>query len=373
MAPERKYVSAIRRGNMNLNDTSCKPRGKLRHYLLTGLKLCLVVGLFWYMVGTGLISPARLKSLFTVELLPAVVAAVLVFIFSNVMVAVRQKILLGTMGIRLSLAQSFYIIYVCSFFNNVLPGGTGGDVSRVYLLGKNCHGPISNIAGFILFDRVMGFAALAGVSAVAVGYTLIWEASRLQPMGSSLLYLVFLACTAPIFFFAVLFFLRLPYFRIPARKLLFWMSKSPWLLNFVRTIESLSRSRDVFVWGLVISLISCVAQIFGVAVLAWYLFGADTVYPAAVTTPILMISSVVPLTPGNIGGTEYLASILWNFFGVKGGATTLASWRLITVSASLFGGILYLFKFRVGERHSGTDGNFPAGSGLVRAPGNRVD
>jgi glycosyltransferase 2 family protein len=350
---------------MKPDDNRGKSSGRIGHYLITALKVCLVVGLFWYMVHKGLISPERLKGLFSAELFPGVLTAALMCLVSYLLAATRQKILLKTIDIHLNLLQSFYVVYVGVFFNNVFPGSTGGDVSRLYLLGKDNKGYMSNIAGFALFDRVVGFSAVAVTAAVAVGYTLVWEGYRLQTVWSGLLWAVLFACLAPVFFFAALFFGRLPFVRNPARRVFSLIPKSSSVVNFLLALEGFSRRKDAIAWGFAISLLSCGAQLVAVAVLSWFLFGADRVYPALVTTPIVMLSGIVPLTPGNIGGAEYLGSILWDLFGVAGGGDVWASWRVVTVLMSLFGGVIYLFKFKGTERRTDSEADLSNGSVLV--------
>jgi uncharacterized protein (TIRG00374 family) len=232
------------------------------------------------------------------------------------------------------------------FFNNVFPGSTGGDVTRLYLLGRDNRGAISNIAGFALFDRIVGFSAVAVTAAVAMGYALAWEGSRLQGEWSGLLWVIFFACLAPVIFFAALFFGRVPFIRGSARRMFSLVPKSAWIVNFLLTLEGFIRHKDAIVWAFVISILSCAVQLVGVTVLSWALFGVNAIFPALVTTPIVMLSGVIPFTPGNVGGSEYLASILWNLFGVAGGGTLWASFRVVIVTTSLFGGVLYLFKFR---------------------------
>jgi glycosyltransferase 2 family protein len=351
--------------NMQPDDYCGKPSARIGHHLITALKVCLVVGLFWYMIHKGLISLEQLKGLFSAELLPALLMAALMCLTSYLLAAVRQKILLKTIDIHLNLLQSFYIVYVGVFFNNVFPGSTGGDVSRLYLLGKDNRGSISNIAGFAVFDRVVGFSAVAATAAIAVGYTLVWESARLQAVLSGLLWVVLLASLVPVFFFAALFFGRLPVIRSLARRVFALVPKSSSVINFVLTLESFSRRKDVIAWGFAISCLSCVAQLAGIAVLSWFLFGADRIYPALVTAPMVMLSGVVPLTPGNIGGAEYLGSILWDLLGVASGGTVWASWRVVTVLTSLFGGVIYLFKFKGTERQAESEADHSNASVLV--------
>jgi uncharacterized protein (TIRG00374 family) len=340
---------------------------KVRRVLITILKICLVIALFWYMVDIGLISPKHIKGLFTIELLPAVGLAALTILTSFALAALRQKILLETIPIRLSFSQSFYLVYVGAFFNNILPGATGGDVTRMYLLGKENRGAISNIAGFVLFDRVIGFSTIALMAAFAVGYTVAWEAARLHAACTGLLVGVFLACLAPVCFFAALFFARIPFVRNLGRKVFSMAPKSAALVNFFLTLEGFSQKKGVVARAFGISLLSFAAQLIGVAALSRFMFGWGSVYPALVATPLVMISSIIPLTPGNIGGAEYLSGILWQLFGQDGGATMLASWRLISVILSLFGGVLYLFKFRAPD-FSDEGPRIPSVPGLIPEP-----
>jgi len=58
---------------------------------------------------------------------------------------------------------------------------------------------------------------------------------------------------------------------------------------------------------------------------------------------IVMLLGVIPVTPGNIGWTELLATFGWSTIGSQGGAEIFLSWRITTVICSLLGGFFYLF------------------------------
>ncbi|MCL6570897.1 MAG: flippase-like domain-containing protein [Bacillus sp. (in: Bacteria)] len=80
--------------------------------------------------------------------------------------------------------------YIGLFFNNFLPGSVGGDVVRVYYLGRITGIPIATAS--VAFERISSGAALVGI---AIFSSLFMESARsfLLPilLGSAMVFLVF--------------------------------------------------------------------------------------------------------------------------------------------------------------------------------------
>lgn len=92
--------------------------------------------------------------------------SLLVVLGGQVVYAWRWRLLLAEAGVRVSLRATIRQYFIGTFLNNFLPSTVGGDVGKVYLLGR-AHGYRVVMASVVL-DRVLGLAMLAMWAAVAL-------------------------------------------------------------------------------------------------------------------------------------------------------------------------------------------------------------
>ena len=57
---------------------------------------------------------------------------------------------------------------------------------------------------------------------------------------------------------------------------------------------------------------------------------------------LIFITGIIPMSPGNLGWTEYLGSLLWSSQGLGWGGNLWLTYRLVTVLVSLTGLIFFL-------------------------------
>jgi uncharacterized protein (TIRG00374 family) len=86
----------------------------------------------------------------------------------QVLYAWRWHQLLLASGVRIPVATAVRLHFIGIFASNFLPGTVGGDIVKVYYLGRN-HG-YRPVATSVLLDRVLGVGILAGI-ATAVLWT----------------------------------------------------------------------------------------------------------------------------------------------------------------------------------------------------------
>jgi uncharacterized membrane protein YbhN (UPF0104 family) len=67
----------------------------------------------------------------------------------------------------------------------------------------------------------------------------------------------------------------------------------------------------------------------------------DIVALTAVSS-IVMLFGIIPVTPGNIGWTELVASVGWSVVGSTAGGIIFFYWRIVNILFSLPGGLFYL-------------------------------
>ena len=96
-------------------------------------------------------------------------AAVLAYLVVEVAAALRWHVLLKVQGIHLSLPRVTGLFTIGFFFNQFLPGGTGGDIVKSYLLLKETPGKAGPALLAVLFDRLIGLVALVVITGSLIG------------------------------------------------------------------------------------------------------------------------------------------------------------------------------------------------------------
>src|SRR5947209_17904707 len=126
-----------------------------------------------------------------------VAGGVLAYLTVEVSAALRWQILLRVQKIYLSAPRVTGLFLIGMFYNQFLPGGTGGDIIKTYLLLKETPGKGPGALLAVLFDRVVGLVALISITGTLIALRYHWlsqtpETSRLLwilliVLGSSIL------------------------------------------------------------------------------------------------------------------------------------------------------------------------------------------
>ena len=83
-----------------------------------------------------------------------IVAAILMYVVVEIAAVVRWQILLKVQGINLSNGRIAALFFIGMFYNQFLPGGTGGDIVKTYLLWKETPTKKPGALLAVLFDRM---------------------------------------------------------------------------------------------------------------------------------------------------------------------------------------------------------------------------
>jgi uncharacterized membrane protein YbhN (UPF0104 family) len=112
----------------------------------------------------------------------------------------RWHVLLRVQKISLSLPRLAGLFFIGMFYNQFLPGGTGGDIIKSYYLLKETPDKKAGALLAVVFDRFIGLVALVAITATLIGLrydflsqkpetrNLLWL--LLVILGSSVLFLV---------------------------------------------------------------------------------------------------------------------------------------------------------------------------------------
>ena len=98
-------------------------------------------------------------------------AAVGAMMLQSPLGAVRWRMLLAVQGIHITLWESLRLTYIGWFFNNWLPGATGGDFVKAYYIAAQTHHKPEAVT-VVFLDRFLGLIAVCLIGAVAVAASL---------------------------------------------------------------------------------------------------------------------------------------------------------------------------------------------------------
>ena len=250
---------------------------------------------------------------------------------------VRWWFLLRTQGIRMSLFEAFRLSYIGIFFNNVIPGLTGGDVVKAVYVARRVPEARARAITTIFVDRVLGLLALMVLGSLAAIASLGNPVFR----DATLLLVGLLAAggivSMPILFKKIRRTLKLE--RV--------LSALPFqnLLREVDAAIQLYRHRAGVVTA--IFLFSMFGQVFGL-IDAWFMakaLGIElSLVHVLIIVPVIQVFSIVPVSPGAWGVGEGLYVYFFRFVHIGASAATGISigCRLIYTVQSLLGGLFLL-------------------------------
>ncbi|MDD9876021.1 MAG: lysylphosphatidylglycerol synthase transmembrane domain-containing protein [Magnetovibrio sp.] len=129
----------------------------MKKWLALALKIAVSGALIWYLVGTIDIDAAKAR---LAQVDPLMLAAAAALLLLQMMIAgFRWRAVLRAIGVELPYWEVVRLFYIGVFFNQALPGGTGGDAVRIYMVYKSDVGLRGAFNGVIL-ERVAIVLAL---------------------------------------------------------------------------------------------------------------------------------------------------------------------------------------------------------------------
>src|SRR5437868_1560104 len=145
----------------------------MKKILVTVIQLLVTSLLLWYVF-----HDANQRQQMKVALAAAdyrwVGAAILAYMMVEVAAAIRWQILLRVQKIRLNLPRLSGLFLIGMFYNQFLPGGTGGDIIKSYLLLKETPEHKAGALLAVVFDRLIGLVALVTLTVALVGLRYRW-------------------------------------------------------------------------------------------------------------------------------------------------------------------------------------------------------
>lgn len=129
----------------------------MKKWLALLLKIAVSAALIWYLISNIDVDAAK-NRIAQVDLMLLLLATG-ILLFQIVIGGLRWSAVLKAIRVPLGFWETFRLFYIGIFFNQALPGGTGGDAMRVYMVYKAGLGLRGALNGVIL-ERVATVLAL---------------------------------------------------------------------------------------------------------------------------------------------------------------------------------------------------------------------
>jgi glycosyltransferase 2 family protein len=249
--------------------------------------------------------------------------------------AIRWNQMLRICGLVVSHWETWKLCWVGAFFNNFVPGLTGGDVIRAYLIARRTGKKTAPVLT-VLVDRIVGVTALALLCMLVIFFNL--------DKFHDLMWGVF----------SLLFAIGLLSSLFLSRSARSFVSKNRWMMRlmaygpFSHVLEAIEAYRSQKALLLLWLIASMVNHVFstGVTILLALAMGFHaSLVDFFVLVPLVSIASTVPITPSGWGVSEALSDFLFvRFAGLSVGDGAVLAFMLRAVGAgwSLLGGMMLL-------------------------------
>lgn len=144
----------------------------MKRILLTIFQLAVTVAMLWWVFHD---PDQRAKMAIALQTADYrwVGMGILAYLVVEISAAVRWNILLQVQKINLSTPRLAGLFLIGMFYNQFLPGGTGGDIIKSYLLLKETKEKAGALLA-VVFDRLIGLVALVTITVVLVSLRFDW-------------------------------------------------------------------------------------------------------------------------------------------------------------------------------------------------------
>lgn len=326
-----------------------EPRPAAGHPIWMAFRIALGIGLLVLVLEKtgGWRSVAQLFSA------PWLVPGFVLFTLVGAAVEARRlTLLLRSQRRELPFRASLTLVVISVFFSLCIPGGTGGDLVKLYYLARENPSRSIEIATVIVVDRAVGlFSMLLLVTALAlVHLRLLLEGGPVAVLAiaafSGLLLVILLAALSwsssiravPLYRWLTT---RAPLHRVLARGL--------------DALHEFRTHRDAVFRAVGLSTLGQLALAIAFAAAGTVLVPGCPILLTPFLSLLGLVANWVPLTPGGLGIGEAAFAGLFRLLGFAGGEKLLFAWRVGMLPLAILGALLYILRFRRGLALTGSD------------------
>ena len=211
----------------------------------------------------------------------------IVFLFSFITIILnsyRWLIILKSHKFKISFFEIFKLVYISSFFNNILPGSYGGDLVRIFFISKIAKKNKLKISSSIFLDRIYGLFGLIFLGnfvflIVSIRYDLFY-------------FFIIFNCISIILIILIYIIIK----------------RFTFLSNFAYKIKNFFELQfDVLLKCISISIVLFFFVHLSIYIISRYYFELDiNLLIVFFSNTISTLSSVIPITPGGVGIAEFV-------------------------------------------------------------------
>jgi len=261
-----------------------------------------------------------------------------IIVASSLLGAAQWHWILRGSGVAMRFASTLRVYLAGLFLNNFMLGSVGGDVYKIYVIGRSSGG-VGRVAGATIVDRMVGLSALCGLASLAALFEIPRDRIPAKQAVVVLAFALAILGTAALFLH--------PRYGLAAARRIERLPLGSWGPRLARLLGHLGAYRNrtrllnsVFLLSLVIQSSRVVAH-FGVGLaMGWPLHAAD-LYKFFLVIPILGLLISLPISVGGWGVREWAGMALFAPLGHGGeeAVTLLALTAILTLVASLMGAV----------------------------------
>ena len=310
---------------------------RTRTILLTALRAGIGIALLVYLGTSGAINWKSLAGLAKTWRLTLLSLALLFVCFY--IVAVRLAILMAPLGMKLSYGASMKLALIGQFFSTFLPGGTSGDVMKIYYASQGKKGKRTELATIVLLDRAIGMFSMLLFSLLLAPFfpDLLQSSAGLR----RILWFAALLVGGMLFGFCLCLSTR-----VRNSRLLVWIFRNFPLGSYAErmfdTLHGFSHHPGPLAVSVLLSLGGNLLTAWACILLAAATGGVMPPLSTILLVPIGFLANTIPLTPGGLGIGEAAFGKLFRMVHIRTGAEALLGWRLLSTLISLLGLVYYL-------------------------------
>jgi hypothetical protein len=253
--------------------------------------------------------------------------------------ALRLALLFRSQALRLSWLDAYRVICIGTFFNFCIPGGTGGDVMKLYYLAKGNAGRRVEVLTLLFVDRLIALVSvlLVIVALAAMSFDLVDAHEEIR-----FYVLVGLAILGASAVGTVLALSK----RVRASRVydrtLDALPMGAYLRRGADALYAFRDHRVALTGAFAVSLVG-----HGLLLVLIAMSGSVTApdvawLPMFLLTLLGMIANVLPLTPGGLGVGEAAIDHLFRIVGYGPGSPIIVAWRLSQLPLLALGCVLYV-------------------------------
>lgn len=253
----------------------------------------------------------------------------------------RWRLLLAVQGINFTWLKTWQIFMVGLFFNIFLPGGTGGDIIKIYYAMREVPDRKSTVFLSVIMDRVYGLLALMLVASVGA---IVQFRKFMSSTDTRILFLIVLTL------FGVSLVMIVVAFVISG---LGWVHKlPPWtpmrghLVELVTAFDTYGKNPRAGFSAIITSVGSHLSMFVAVWCAARSFGAPITLFDVICVMPVIIMISSLPISIAGMGVREKSTQQLMYFmYGIPQSLGVLISITgfLMVVFWGAVGGIVYLF------------------------------